>query len=94
MAQNWLNADSLFLQYGTDKTVPEVAGEFLSYGANRIVEVLIDLTKLTSTAAIQSNTTFFPFGGATGESIYIEKIRYRWSYTPKPRSRKSTIRNS
>jgi hypothetical protein len=68
--QNWLNADGLFLQYGTDKTVPEVAGEFRMPGANRVIEVLIDLTTLTSTAAIQSNTEIFP----DGANIYIEKV--------------------
>ncbi len=72
MAQNWLNKDGLFLQYGTDKTVPETAGEYLSYGTNRIVECLIDLTTLTSTAAIQSNTTVFS-APPTGQ-LYIEKV--------------------
>ena len=72
MAQNWLNKDGLFIQFGTDKTATEQAGEFLSYGQNRIVEVRIDLTTLTSTAAIQSNTTFFP-SPPTGQ-LYIEKV--------------------
>lgn len=70
MAQNWLNADGLFLQFGTDKAVSETAGEYLNYGANRVVEVLIDLTTLTTTAAIQSNTEIF----GDGANIYIEKV--------------------
>lgn len=70
MAQNWLNNDNLFLQYGTDKVVAENAGDYLSYGANRLIEVRVDLTKLTSTALILSNTTFFP----TGSNFYIEKV--------------------
>lgn len=70
MANNWLNKDGLFLQFGTDKANPETAGDFLTYGANRQVEVLIDLTKLTSTAAIQSNTTIFP----DGANLYIESV--------------------
>lgn len=70
MAQNWLNADGLFLQFGTDKAVSETAGEYLSYGGNRVVEVLIDLTTLTSTAAIQSNTELFP----SGSNLFIEKV--------------------
>ena len=41
---SWLNADSLFLKFGTQKAVPEIAGEFLSYGQTRDVEVLVDLT--------------------------------------------------
>lgn len=68
--QNWLNPDGLFLQFGADKAVSETAGEFLSYGANRIIEVLIDLTTLTTTAAIQSNTLIFP----DGTNIFIEKV--------------------
>lgn len=72
MAQNWLNKDGLFLQYGTDKATPEVGGDYLSYGANRVTEVLIDLTKLTSTAAIQSYTTFFQSPPAG--QLFIEKV--------------------
>lgn len=71
-AGSWFNNDGLYIQYGTQKAVPEVGGDFLSYGANRLVEVRIDLTKLTSTAAIQSNTTFFS-APPTGQ-LYIESV--------------------
>jgi hypothetical protein len=67
---NWLNNDGLYLQFGTSKTTPETAGEYVSYGANRVVEVLIDLTTLTTSATIQSNTTIFP----DGANIFIEKV--------------------
>ena len=71
MAQNWLNKDGLFLQFGTDKAIAEQGGEYKSYGSNRIVEVLIDLSKLnTSTSTILSYTTKFP-AMANG---YIEKV--------------------
>lgn len=69
---NWLNKDGLFLQFGTAKATPEVGGEYLSYGANRIVEVLIDLTTLTGTAAIQSNTTIF--SAPPSGQLFIEKV--------------------
>lgn len=72
MPQNWLNTDGLFIQYGTDKTVPETFGDFMSYGENRIVEGLITLSTLTSTAAIQSYTTFF--GAPPTGQMYIEKV--------------------
>lgn len=72
MAQNWLNKDNLFIQYGTDKAIPEVGGDYLSYGSNRLIEVLIDLTKLTSTAAIQSYTTFFP--SPPSGQLFIEQV--------------------
>lgn len=73
MAQNWTNSDGLFLQFGTDKAIAETAGEFLSYGDNRIVEVFIDLTKLTTTAAIQSNTEIFPAG--LSNQMFIEQVQ-------------------
>lgn len=71
-AGSWFNNDGLYVQYGTQKAVPETAGDYLSYGSNRMIEVLIDLTTLTSTAAIQSNTTFFP--APPSGQLYIEKV--------------------
>jgi hypothetical protein len=70
----WLNKDNLFLQFGTAKATSESAGEFKSYGASRIVEVLIDLTTLTSTAAIQSNTLLFGPGANSTNTFFIEKV--------------------
>jgi hypothetical protein len=73
MVQNWTNKDGLFIQYGTDQTTVETAGEYALPGApNRIVEVLINLTTLTSTAAIQSNNVIFP-APPTGQ-LFIEKV--------------------
>lgn len=68
--QNWFNNDGLFIQYGTDKATPENWGDYVNFGGNRVIEGLIDLTTLTSTAAIQSNTTFFP----DGVNLYIEAV--------------------
>jgi hypothetical protein len=73
MAQNWTNKDGLFIQYGTDQTTSETAGEFALPGSpNRVVEVLIDLTTLTSTAAIQSNNVIFP--APPSGQMYIEQV--------------------
>lgn len=72
MAQNWFNKDGLFIQYGTDKTTAEVGGDFLSYGSNRVYEVLVDLTLLTATPLILSNTSFF--GAPPTGQMYIEKV--------------------
>lgn len=66
----WLNNDGLYLQYGTSLAIPETAGDFQQPGGNRVIEVLIDLTTLTSTAAIQSNTLFFP----SGTGYFIEQV--------------------
>jgi hypothetical protein len=74
MAQNWLNPDGLFVQFGTDKAIPEVAGEFSFEGPNRILEIAINqatLLTLTATPLIISNTTVFP-APPTGQ-LYIEK---------------------
>lgn len=72
MAQNWLNKDGLFLQFGADKATAETAGEFAFDGPNRVVEFTLNLVPLTATAAIQSNNLLFPAPPAG--QMYIEKI--------------------
>lgn len=59
-AGNWFDPDGLYRQYGTTKAVPATAGDYLSYGQTRLIEVDVDLTTLTSSAVIQDNVTFFP----------------------------------
>jgi hypothetical protein len=59
---SWFNQDGLMLQYGTQKAIPEQGGDYLMYGPNRVMEVVVDLTSLTTTAQVQSLTTFFPSG--------------------------------
>lgn len=39
----WNNPDGLPVSYGTQKAIPELAGDFLMYGENREVEALINL---------------------------------------------------
>jgi hypothetical protein len=67
---NWLDNDNLYHKYGTSLADPENAGEYQSPAGNRVIEVLIDVSKLTTTASIQSDTTFFP----SGTNIFIEKV--------------------
>lgn len=43
VAGNWLDNDGRFRQYGTQKAIPEIAGDYLIYGENREIEVLIGL---------------------------------------------------
>lgn len=59
---SWLNNDGMLLQYGTQKAIPEEGGDYLFYGPNRIMELVVDLTSLTTTSQVQSLTTFFPAG--------------------------------
>jgi len=70
MTYDWLNPDNLYLKYGPKKATVDPAGDYKSFGANRVVEVLIDLTTLTSTAAIQSDNLIFP----SGSGLFIEKV--------------------
>lgn len=81
MAQNYTTNSKLFLQFGTDKANPELWGEYVSFGANRVIEGVIDLVGtnytggLSTTAAtptIVSNTAFFP--ALPAGQLYIEKI--------------------
>jgi hypothetical protein len=39
----WLNQDGLPLQFGTQKVIPELGGDYLMYGENREVEAYINL---------------------------------------------------
>lgn len=81
MAQNYTTGSKLFLQFGTDKAFPEQFGEYMSFGANRLIEGVLDLTgsaypagmSTSSTVpTIISNTAFFP-ALPTGE-LFIEKL--------------------
>lgn len=75
MAQNYTTASKLFLQFGTDKAIPETFGDYAMFGPNRIIEGIIDLTTLVTTAAtptIVSNTLLFP--ALPGTQLFIEKV--------------------
>lgn len=67
---SWRNNDGLLLQYGTEKAIPTTGGDFRSPGELRVVEVQIDLTKLTTSPQIADNakTTFF------GQDMFIEQV--------------------
>lgn len=69
---NWNNPDGMYQKFGTSLADPETGGDYTTFGGNRIFEVLIDLTTLTSTAAIQSDTSFFGSPGTT--QMFIEKV--------------------
>jgi len=85
---SWLNADSLFLKFGTDKTTANKGGEYRNNEKYRTIEFLIDLTTLTETETPLSDTTFMPAGariqdvvvttqtvGATGVAIDLGLVR-------------------
>jgi hypothetical protein len=57
---NWFNPDGLFVKFGTDKTVPNVGGEYRTTGKYREIEVEIDLTTLTQVEVVQSDQVNVP----------------------------------
>lgn len=67
---SWVDNDGNIRQYGTQKAFPGTWGDYLTYGANRMMEGVIDLTSLTSTAQIQDMNTPFP----AGYNINIDKV--------------------
>lgn len=71
MVQSWYNNDGLYLKYGTDKTTPNIAGEYKTYGALREIELRMDLANVGSAATIMSDQVFFP-KNARIEQVVIE----------------------
>lgn len=64
----YLDNDGLYRKYGPEKTIPAKAGDYVSYGDTRLVEVEIDLTTLTTTPLIIDDNTFF------GTNMFIESV--------------------
>lgn len=62
---NWFNNDGLYIEFGTSKSTVQDVGIFDSHDGTQYVDMGIDLTTLTTTPAIQSQTTFFPPAGGT-----------------------------
>jgi hypothetical protein len=67
---SWQNNDGLFLEFGTQKSNPELAGDYMSYGQTRMMEVYTDLTSLGVSSQILSTNAIFP----TGYNVFIEKV--------------------
>lgn len=65
---SWFNNDGLYIEYGITKTAAETAGDYRMPGEVRVLELFVDLTTLTSSAVIQSQTAFF------GTSMFIEEV--------------------
>lgn len=85
---SWLNNDGLYLVFGTDKATANTGGEFRTTGKFREVDIEIDLTTLTETETVQSDTVFIPTGmelaqiqiwtetaAATGTAIDVGLVR-------------------
>jgi hypothetical protein len=65
----WTNKDGLYIKYGTDQGVSaHDAGEYTTFGPERVVEVICDLSLLTATETILNDVVTIPSGS------YITKI--------------------
>lgn len=61
VAGNWLNNDGLYLQYGVQKAVPELGGDYVMWGPNRCLEVFVSLGAMSMGNPVsQANTTALP----------------------------------
>jgi hypothetical protein len=62
----WLNQDGLPLQFGTQKAIPEVGGDYLVYGETREIEQLIPLVPMAmGTGGIQVPAPPTSFSGTS-----------------------------
>lgn len=85
----WKNSDGLYIKFGTDQGVSaHDAGEYTTYGPERTVEVVCDLTLLTATETILNDVVVIPagsfitkvetiaiVGAATGTAIDVGLIK-------------------
>ena len=60
MTNTWLNNDNLYVKFGTAQATAQTAGEYKLDGPDHMIEIKLDLTTLTQTETIQSDTVFFP----------------------------------
>lgn len=86
VAGNWFNQDGLYIQYGTQKAVPEVAGDYLVYGETREIEHLIPLVPMAmGTGGLQvpaPPTTFSGTGSAIAAGIQSLTTQFPLQITP------------
>lgn len=68
----WTNDDGLHIKYGTDRgvSVTNEVGEYLHYGDAREIELEIDLTELTETEKVLSDTLIIP-GNSRIEKVEV-----------------------
>lgn len=62
----WLNNDGLPLQFGTQKVIPELGGDFLMYGENREVEWYINLGATSFGNSVVQNPALVQTFSGTG----------------------------
>lgn len=73
VAGTWTNQDGLYLQFGTQKAAPEVGGEYMYYGPNRIIEAYVSLAQTQFGGSVAGATVVVPAlpNGFTGTTTAI-----------------------
>lgn len=61
----WLNQDGLALQFGTQKAIPELGGDYVAFGPNRVIETYISLATATWGTGQQVPALPSSFSGTT-----------------------------
>lgn len=82
MVQNYITSSKQFLQFGTDKAFPELWGDYVMFGPNRIIEGTLDLVGTGYPAGVISTSSTVPtilsntaiFQAMPAGQLYIEKI--------------------
>src|SRR5258706_13495515 len=69
----YLTKSGLYLKFGTELGVPNTWGDYVAFGANRVIEGTITMAGTAGGASsIVSDVTWFP-GLAAGQ-LYIEQV--------------------
>ena len=86
VAGNWFNQDGLYIQYGTQKAVETTAGDYLTYGENREIEMLVPLVPMVmGNGGVQvpaPPTTFSGTGSAAAAGITSLTTQFPLQLTP------------
>ena len=79
-----LNADGLWVKFGTEKTLPNRGGEYATRGDVREIEVVINLPTLNQNEVVQSDQVFVPAGVRIQEvEVVTDVVAATGDYTQK-----------
>ena len=67
----FFDPDTLLRKYGLEKTVPNLGGEYKTWGPLRTIEQRVDISTLTTSYQILNDVLFFP-KGCFVESVELE----------------------
>ena len=64
----FFDPDTLLRKYGLEKTVPNLGGEYKTWGPLRTIEERVDVSTLTTSYQILNDVIFFPKG------VFVESV--------------------